>query len=158
MLPGRAYILKTEGRSVTATLARPRYRINVNNYERQPADTLALNDIASRNISLDRAIAFDPYEANRTTGSFILIDPETNATAGVGMIKFALRRSHNIHWQALDVDKTQRAAAKGQRPVVLWFTGLSDPANRPSPTLSRKSCTPWGGIRCCLMATMYGMV
>ena len=125
MLPGRAYILKTEGRSATATLARPRYRINVNNYEQQPADTLALNDIASCNISLDRAIAFDPYEVNRTTGSFILIDPETNATAGVGMIKFVLRRSQNIHWQALDVDKAQRAKAKGQKPVVLWFTGLS---------------------------------
>ena len=125
MLPGRSYILKTEGRSATATLAKPRYRINVNNYERQPADTLALNDIASCNISLDRAIAFDPYEVNRTTGSFILIDPETNATAGVGMIKFALRRSQNIHWQALDVDKAQRAKAKGQKPVVLWFTGLS---------------------------------
>ena len=125
MLPGRAYTLKSETRSVTATLARPRFRINVNNYEQQPADTLALNDIASCNISLDRAIAFDPYEANRTTGSFILIDPETNATAGVGMIKFALRRSQNIHWQALDVDKTQRAGAKGQKPVVLWFTGLS---------------------------------
>lgn len=125
MLPGRAYIMKTEGRSATATLAKPRFRINVNNYEQQPVDTLALNDIASCNISLDRAIAFDSYETNRTTGSFILIDPETNATAGVGMIKFALRRSQNIHWQALDIDKAQRAMAKGQKPVVLWFTGLS---------------------------------
>ena len=125
MLPGRAYIMKTEGRSATATLAKPRFRINVNNYEQQPVDTLALNDIASCNISLDRAIAFDSYETNRTTGSFILIDPETNATAGVGMIKFALRRSQNIHWQALDIDKAQRAMAKGQKPIVLWFTGLS---------------------------------
>ena len=125
MLPGRAYIMKTEGRSATATMAKPRFRINVNNYEQQPVDTLALNDIASCNISLDRAIAFDSYETNRTTGSFILIDPETNATAGVGMIKFALRRSQNIHWQALDIDKAKRAMAKGQKPVVLWFTGLS---------------------------------
>ncbi|MEC8163796.1 MAG: GTP-binding protein, partial [Pseudomonadota bacterium] len=125
MLPGRAYIMKTEGRSATATVAKPRFRINVNNYEQQPVDTLVLNDIASCNISLDRAIAFDSYETNRTTGSFILIDPETNATAGVGMIKFALRRSQNIHWQALDIDKEQRAMAKGQKPVVLWFTGLS---------------------------------
>ena len=112
----RLYHEDTEGRSVTATLAKPRYQINVNNYEQQPADTLALNDIASCNISLDRAIAFDGFlEANRTTGSFILIDPETNATAGVGMIKFALRRSQNIHWQALDIDKAQ-AMAKGQKP------------------------------------------
>ena len=125
MLPGRAYIMKTEGRSATATLAKPRFRINVDNFEQQPVDTLALNDIASCNISLDRAIAFDSYQTNRTTGSFILIDPVTNATAGVGMIKFALRRSQNIHWQALDIDKAQRARAKGQKPVVLWFTGLS---------------------------------
>ncbi len=125
MLPGRAYIMKTEGRNATATLAKPRFRVNVNNYEQQPADTLTLNDIASCNISLDRPIAFDSYETNRTTGSFILIDPETNATAGVGMIKFALRRSQNIHWQALDIDKTERAKAKSQKPVVLWFTGLS---------------------------------
>ncbi len=125
MLPGRAYIMKTEGRSATATLAKPRFRINVNNYEQQPVDTLALNDIASCNISFDHAIAFDSYETNRTTGSFILIDPETNATAGFGMIKFALRRSQNIHWQALDIDKAQRARAKGQKPAVLWFTGLS---------------------------------
>ena len=125
MLPGRAYIMKAEGRSATATLAKPRFRINVNNYEQQPVDTLVLNDIANCNISLDRKIAFDSYETNRTTGSFILIDPETNATAGVGMIKFALRRSQNIHWQALDIGKAQRAMAKGQKPVVLWFTGLS---------------------------------
>ena len=125
MLPGRAYILTAEGWSATARLAKPRYRINVNNYEQLPADTLSLNDIASCNISLDRGIVFDPYETNRTTGSFILIDPETNATAGVGMIKFALRRSQNIHWQALDVDKAQRAKALGQKPIVLWFTGLS---------------------------------
>ena len=125
MLPGRRYILKTEGRSATATMARPRYRVNVNSYERQPADTLSLNDIATCNISLDRPIAFDPYQANRTTGSFILIDPDTNATASAGMIEFALRRSQNIHWQAMDVDKSQRAGAKGQKACVLWFTGLS---------------------------------
>ena len=125
MLPGRAYIFRTETASLTATLAKPRYRLNVNNYERMPANTLALNDIGSCNLSVDRKIAFDPYVENRATGAFILIDPETNATAGAGMIDFALRRSHNIHWQATDVDKDQRAAAKNQRSCVLWFTGLS---------------------------------
>ena len=125
MLPGRVYTLKTEVRSATVTLGKPRYRINVNNYERQPADTLALNEIGCCNISLDRAIVFDSYKENCTTGSFILIDPETNATVGVGMIEFALRRSQNIHWQVLDVNKAERAKAKGQKPVVLWFTGLS---------------------------------
>lgn len=125
MLPGRAYILRTEVASYTAKLAKPRYRVNTHDYSEAPADTLQLNDIGDCNLSLDRAMAFDPYEAARTIGSFILIDPETNGTAGAGMIKYALRRSQNIHWQALDIDASQRAAAKSQRACVLWFTGLS---------------------------------
>ena len=125
MLPGRAYILRNEVASYTVKLAKPRHRVNVNDYAEAPADTLRLNDIGDCNLSLDRAMAFDPYDAARTTGSFILIDPETNGTAGAGMIKYALRRSQNIHWQALDIDAAQRAAAKNQRACVLWFTGLS---------------------------------
>ena len=77
------------------------------------------------NIALDRRIAFDPYDQNRDTGGFILIDRITNATVGMGLIHFALRRSANIHWQAMDVDKQARARLKGQKPAVLWFTGLS---------------------------------
>ena len=125
MLPGRSLIFRTETLSVRASTAKPRYRINVNDYERMPAETLELNDIGSCNISLQRKIPFDPYAENRSTGAFILIDPETNATVGAGMIEFALRRSNNIHWQAMDVNKDQRSAAKGQKPCVLWLTGLS---------------------------------
>jgi bifunctional enzyme CysN/CysC len=76
-------------------------------------------------LALSEPVAFDPYEANRTTGSFILIDRFTNATVAAGMIRFGLRRATNIHWQALDIGKQARADAKGQRPCILWFTGLS---------------------------------
>ncbi|MDH5255600.1 MAG: adenylyl-sulfate kinase, partial [Gammaproteobacteria bacterium] len=86
---------------------------------------LDLNEIGVCNIALDRVIAFDPYEANRETGGFILIDRLTNHTIGAGMLHFALRRAHNIHLQHLDVDKAARATLKGQTPCVLWFTGLS---------------------------------
>ena len=89
MLPGRSYIFRTETVSVRATASSPRYRINVNDFQRMPAQTLELNDIGSCNFSLDRKIAFDPYAENRSTGSFIFIDPETNATVGAGMIDFA---------------------------------------------------------------------
>ena len=125
MIPGRSYIIKIEGGTANATIAKPRYKINVNNYERLPADVLELNDIGSCNVSLDRIIAFDPYEENRTTGSFILIDRESNATVGVGLIRYALRRASNIHWQALEINKVARSEAKSQIPCVLWFTGLS---------------------------------
>ncbi|MBT5798263.1 MAG: adenylyl-sulfate kinase, partial [Alphaproteobacteria bacterium] len=125
MMPGRSYIIKLEGGTANATIAKPRYKINVNNYEKLPTDVLALNDIGSCNISLDRNIPFDTYEENRTTGSFILIDKESNATVGAGLIKYALRRASNIHWQALEINKQARSEAKSQKPCVLWFTGLS---------------------------------
>ena len=76
-------------------------------------------------LSLDQAIAFDPFEVSADLGGFILVDRISNATSGAGMIRFALRRSHNIHRQALDVTPQSRADAKGQKPAVLWFTGLS---------------------------------
>src|SRR6202012_269031 len=68
---------------------------------------------------------FDPYQANRETGGFVIIDRLTNATVGAGLIDFALRRSDNIPWQELDVPREARAAIKGHRPGVVWFTGIS---------------------------------
>ncbi|HET9695182.1 MAG TPA: sulfate adenylyltransferase subunit CysN, partial [Steroidobacteraceae bacterium] len=125
MLPGRPYWLKTGTKQVVATITEPKYKVNVNTLEHLAAKKLELNEIGVCNLSLDQAIAFDPYQECRETGSFILIDRMSNATVGAGMIHFALRRSQNIHWQALDVNKRSRAAIKGQQPAVLWLTGLS---------------------------------
>ena len=125
MLPGRPYLLKLGTRTVSATVTEPKYKVNVNTMEHLAAKKLELNEIGVCNISLDRAVAFDPYNANRDTGGFILVDRMTNNTVGAGMLHFALRRSHNIHLQHVDVDKGARARLKGQKPVVLWFTGLS---------------------------------
>jgi bifunctional enzyme CysN/CysC len=58
-------------------------------------------------------------------GGFILVDRFTNATVAAGLIHFALRRADNVHWQAIEVDKHAHALLKGQRPCVVWFTGLS---------------------------------
>jgi bifunctional enzyme CysN/CysC len=125
MLPGRPYWMKIGTRQVSATITEPKYKVNVNTLEHLAAKKLTLNEIGVCNVSLDHAIAFDPYTENRDTGGFILIDRLTNATVGAGLVHFALRRSQNIHWQALDINKGSRAALKGQKPCVLWFTGLS---------------------------------
>ena len=125
MLPGRPYILKIGARTVTATVTEIKHKINVNTFEHIAGKTLELNEIAFCNLALASSVAFDPYEANRTTGSFILIDRMTNATVAAGLVWFALRRATNIHWQALDIDKQARAEKLGQKPAVLWFTGLS---------------------------------
>jgi bifunctional enzyme CysN/CysC len=125
MLQGRSYLMKAGARTVSATVMPLKHRINVNTLEHAAAERLELNDIGVCEIELDQAVAFEPYAQNRTLGGFILIDRLTNGTVGAGLIHFALRRSQNVHWQALDVDKQRRARLKGQRACVLWLTGLS---------------------------------
>jgi bifunctional enzyme CysN/CysC len=125
MLRGRTYSMKLGAKTVAATIAPLRYRVNVNTLEHVAAERLELNEIGVCELELDQPIAFDPYVQNRETGGFILIDRLTNETVGAGMLRFALRRAHSIHMQHVDVDKAARAALKGQRPCVIWLTGLS---------------------------------
>ncbi len=125
LLTGRAYALKLATRTVGATVIELKSKTDVNTMEQEPATGLALNEIGRAHVSLDAAIAFETYDDDHDLGGFILIDRITNATVGAGMIRFALRRSQNVHWQAVDVNKATRAAAKNQKPAVLWFTGLS---------------------------------
>jgi bifunctional enzyme CysN/CysC len=125
MLPGRSYILKAGTQVVAATVAPLKYKVNVNTLEHIAATRLELNDIGVCGLEVAKPIVFEPYRHNRELGGFILIDRLTNATVGAGLLHFSLRRAHNVHWQALDVDKRARASQKDQKPCVLWFTGLS---------------------------------
>jgi len=125
LLPGRGYWLKLMTQTVTATVQHPKYQINVNTLEHLAAKTLELNAIGVAVVSTDKPIVFEPYAANRQLGGFILIDKTSHATVAAGMLHFSLRRSQNIHWQALEVSRERHAKLKNQRPAVLWFTGLS---------------------------------
>src|SRR5690349_3435400 len=130
LLPGRGYWLKLGTQMVTAMVQEPKYEVNVNTLEHLAAKTLGLNGIGVAEIATDREIVFEPYaleggSANKALGGFILIDKLTNATVGCGMLHFALRRALNIHRQHLDVSRETHAQIKGQKPAVLWFTGLS---------------------------------
>jgi bifunctional enzyme CysN/CysC len=125
MLPGRPYLLKIGAKTTGVALATPKYKVDVNTLEHLAARTLQLNEIGVCNLRLDEVVAFDSYSQNRDTGGFILIDRLTNDTIGAGLLHFALRRSQNIHWQAVEVNKKAHAALNGQQPCVVWFTGLS---------------------------------
>ncbi|MDA7555137.1 sulfate adenylyltransferase subunit CysN [Euryarchaeota archaeon] len=125
MMPGRQYLLKSNSQSAMLTLGRLKHRIDVNTLDHLPAKTLELNEIGVCNISLDKRIAFDSYDKNRTMGGFIVIDRLSNNTVGMGLIDFALRRSENIHWQKMDVSQESRAEQKSQVAKIIWFTGLS---------------------------------
>ena len=125
MLPGRPYLLKIGTQTVTATVTEPKYEVNVNTLEHLASKTLGLNAIGVVNISTDRPIPFEAYADNPDLGGFILIDRMSNATVAAGLIHFALRRSQNIHWQAVDINREAHAAQKNQAARVVWFTGLS---------------------------------
>jgi bifunctional enzyme CysN/CysC len=125
LLPGRPYIIKSATRTLNGTIDKLKHKINVNTLEQTAASTLVLNEIGLCNLEVDGPLAFAPYTENKALGSFIIIDRFTNTTVGMGLIRFALRRAANIHWQAVDVNKQARAAKLRQQPAVLWFTGLS---------------------------------
>ncbi|HJW40263.1 MAG TPA: sulfate adenylyltransferase subunit CysN [Rhizomicrobium sp.] len=125
LLPGRQYLLKLATSTVPVQVTALKHKIDVNTLDQHAAKTLQLNEVGYCNFSTSQSVAIDSYRENRDMGGFILIDRFSNATVGAGMIDFGLRRATNVHWQALDVDKKVRANQKGQRPAVLWFTGLS---------------------------------
>ena len=125
LLPGRRYWFMLGTRLVNASVTEIKHRLDVHTLAHMAARTLALNEIGVCKLALDAPVPFEPYAVNREMGGFILVDRLSNQTAAAGMLHFALRRSQNIHPQPTHLDKAARADALGQRPLVLWFTGLS---------------------------------
>ncbi len=123
--PGRGYWLKLGTQTVTATIAEPKYEINVNTMAKLAATSLDLNAIGVVEVTTERRIVFEPYDTNPTLGGFVLIDKVSNQTVAAGMLHFALRRAQNVHWQATSVGREDHASLKNQTPRLLWFTGLS---------------------------------
>jgi bifunctional enzyme CysN/CysC len=144
MLPGRLYHFRTSTAQALAQITELKHKLNVNSLEHQAAKTLTLNEIGFANLSLDRPLALDPYKISRDGGSFILVDRVSNLTVGAGMIEFSLRRAANIVWQKLEVDKRRRGEIKGQKPCILWFTGLSGSGKSTIANLLEKQLVALG--------------
>ena len=125
LLQGRTYLMKLAATTVSATVAPIKHKVNVNTLEHVAAKKLELNDIGVCGLELSRPVVFEAYRDSRELGGFILVDPLTDATVGAGLLHFALRRSQNVRWQTLDVDKSARAGLNAQRPCVIWLTGIS---------------------------------
>lgn len=125
LFAGRSYLLKLATQTANATISKIKHQININTLEKIAADKLDLNAVGECNIATDKPLVFDSYQDNPAMGNFILIDRITNNTIGAGMMRFALRRSSNIQNQYFEINKEARAALNQQRPICLWFTGLS---------------------------------
>ena len=124
LVVGRSYLLKIHSREVTATVTRIKYRLDVSRGSRLAGATLSLNDLGTVNIATNRPIPYAPFEQYPGLGSFIMIDPINNDTAGAGTVNFALRRASNIRWQDFHVTREARQELKLQRARCLWLTGL----------------------------------
>jgi bifunctional enzyme CysN/CysC len=125
LFAGRHYLFKSLAGAATAEITRIRSKIDLSSYQRLAGDCFSLNDIGEAEMALSRPIPFDPYHKNRETGAFILTDRLSNSTVACGMILHAMRRARNVQWHCGEVERGDRAAIKGQKPCVLWFTGLS---------------------------------
>lgn len=142
--PGRSYLLKIGAQLVPATITDLKFRTNVNTLEQTAATKVDLNEVATVTIATDKPIAFDPYASNALTGGFILIDRLSNNTLGAGTIEYGLRRAQNLSYQSFDVNRDVRAQMKGQKPSIIWFTGLSGSGKSSVANLLEKRLTAEG--------------
>ncbi|MGC2636779.1 MAG: sulfate adenylyltransferase subunit CysN [Acidobacteriaceae bacterium] len=125
LVAGRSYLINLHTCQANATITAIKHQIDVKQGTHLAARSLGMNDLGVVNLSIDRPVPYEPYDQCRRLGSFILVDRLSNQTIGAGMIDFSLRRAANIHWQAVDINKRRRAEQKLQKPLCLWFTGLS---------------------------------
>ena len=93
---GRNYLIKQSARQVRGRITRIRHRVNINTLEPEAAERLEMNEIAAVEFDTSSPLFFDSYQENRTTGSFIVIDPFTNATLGAGMIRGDLSQDAEV--------------------------------------------------------------
>jgi bifunctional enzyme CysN/CysC len=139
MDPGGLYLLRHTTREVQAFVTEVVYRIDMNTLHREPVDTLKLNDIGRIRLETSGPLFFDSYRENRATGSFILIDPHTNATVAAGMIRGEEKTlesilpaeeeapstvSPDVVWPGWNIARAEREQRNGHRAAVVWLTGL----------------------------------
>ena len=125
MLPERNYIFRFNNSYINGKITDLVHSINVNSFEEVASKKLNLNDIAYCKVAIDKMHGISSYSNNQKLGSFVIIDPYNNKTIGVGMIDHALRRSSNISWHEMSINKKTRSELNSQKPCVVWFTGLS---------------------------------
>ena len=138
MHPERPYLVKHTTRATKVAIQKVEYLIDVNTLSRMPAAPLALNEIGRVTFQATRPLLLDSYARNRSTGSFIIIDPNSNNTVGAGLVidrrpesqlrsPFAATapKSENVFREEGRVSVDSRERLLGQRAITIWLTGLS---------------------------------
>ena len=122
---GRNYILKLASQKVNVSILKIKYGVDPDTGNHIALRRVDKNGIASVDIACHGEIVMDSFDRHQALGRFILIDKVSNATAGCGTIMYPLRRADNLKKEIQDVTPADRAGSLGQKPLTLWFTGLS---------------------------------
>ena len=125
LVQGKNFLIKIGTKLLPATVMKVKYKVDIHTGEHLRASKLYKNEIAVCDIVTAEEIVYDTFTKHKDIGCFVVIDRVTNMTSACGVIRHSLRRSENIVWQKLDITREIRAVKMGQRPVTLWFTGLS---------------------------------
>jgi len=125
MLPERSYLLKIAERTTPVQITDLKYVINTGNGEHLPANQLLQDEIGVCNFATAQAIAFDGCKENVDSSTFLLMDRISERTVAAGLIDFGLHRGQNLSWQSFEISRQLRSQMKNQKPMILWFTGLS---------------------------------
>ena len=121
----RSYLIKIGTKVINAKIEKFKHKIDINSYKEVACSSISMNEIARCEIRLDQNVDFKPYTEDRTNGSFILIDKQTNLTVGAGTVNHILRKSSNVIWEKHDIEMSDRNLMLGHKSKVLFFTGLS---------------------------------
>lgn len=125
LVQGKNYLIKLGTKMLPATVMSVKYKMDINSGENIAESRLYKNEIAVCDIALSEKAVFDTFINHREMGRFILIDRITHMTAACGVVEHSLRRAENLTWQELDITRQFRGEKMGQKPVTIWFTGLS---------------------------------
>jgi bifunctional enzyme CysN/CysC len=137
MDPATKYVIRHTTRETRGFISGVEYKIDIHTLGRIEATPLSTNEIGRVAFTTTAPLFLDPYQKNRATGNFIVIDPATFSTVGAGMIidratsgelpdgEESLPAPESLHKEAALVSQTEREARSGARAVTLWLTGLS---------------------------------
>jgi sulfate adenylyltransferase large subunit len=145
--PGRQYLIKHTTHVSGATVIAIRHKVDINTLEKLDAASLEMNEIGAVVVETHRPVFFDPYQRNRATGAFILIDPISNETLGAGMIVGQEIRETRVagilpglQFELSRVTPAERYSRAGHRPATIWLTGSSDIAYAAERKLFDRGC------------------
>jgi len=136
LIPGNRYLLRHTSREVQAVVQNIHYKVNMENLHREDTNDFELNDIGKVTLRTASPIFADPYRDNRSSGSFILIDPASKVTVAAGIIRtitdhqkqdsqIRSGNSGNVKWEEGLVSRDDREKNFGHRGAVVWITGLT---------------------------------